>query len=68
MTGTVASMIKESFQEMKKRKAIPPKTMIIWRKNSAMVVRKTSWIWVISEATREVSSPTFWRLKKSMGI
>ena len=38
ITGTVANMIKDNFQEMKNKKAMPPTTIMICLKNSAIVV------------------------------
>ena len=68
MTGTVASMIKASFHERKTKNAIPPITITICLKNSAIVVRIVSCTWAMSEESLLVNSPTLLLLKKSIGM
>ena len=44
ITGTVASIISDNFQDKNAKNIIPPTTITICLKNSAMVVRKVSCI------------------------
>ena len=66
--GTVESIIKASFHEIKNKKATPPNMIMICLKNSAIVVRKVSCICEISEETRLVNSPTLFTSKKFIDI